>query len=114
MSKRELLKERLLSKLDWMDDRLVNIWLEDESSLSDDDKWEIFAVLLESRVALVKTCQDAGLALKADQVLPPWLERLTDRQKEVRLRELKLLSEQLKTRKIHQAYERIAESESDL
>jgi hypothetical protein len=97
-----------------MDQRLVNLWLEDEGILTDDEKWELFAVLLESRVSLIQTCRDAGVLLTREQILPGWLLRLTDRQKEVRLRELKYLSEELKTRKIHQAYERIAEPELDL
>ncbi len=104
--------ESLLLKLKQLDKRLIDIWLDEDSFLSDDDRWEIFVVLLETRVELLQTCKDAGVKLTPTMCLPSWLERLVSRKKEIRLRELKLLSEGIKARKIIEAYEKSATTDA--
>ena len=102
----------LQDKLNRLDERLIGIWLDDQDDereyLSDDEKWEIFVVLLESRVELLKVCKESGIRLSQELYCPQWLEKLVTRQKEIRLRELRLVAEQLKNRKVIQAFEKVS------
>jgi hypothetical protein len=95
----------LLGKLRSLDEKLVNIWLQEENRLSDDEIWEIFVVLLESRVEILKTCRDAGVRLTLEMCLPTWLERIVARKKELRLRDIKVLAEDLRRQKKLAEYE---------
>lgn len=105
-------REDLLSKLDQLDERLVNIWLTDEGEFSDEEIWDIFVVLLETRVELLKTCKEAGLVLSADICAPVWLNKLVYQRKEIRLREIRAISRELKVRKQLRAYESTENKES--
>jgi hypothetical protein len=96
----------LLDKLEQLDERLVNIWLADENSLEDDDIWDIFALLLETRVELLKSCKDAGIKLSVETCLPEWLDRLVNRQKEVRLRDLRGVARELEQRRKLRSYDK--------
>lgn len=98
-------KNQLLEKLHQIDERLVNIWLTEDPKISDDDIWEIFVVLLETRVELLKSCREAGVLLAKDTATPSWLDRLFVRKKEIRLRELRSVSRALSTKGKIKAYE---------
>mgnify|MGYP000882228241 CR=1 FL=1 len=100
--------EALLKKLGQLDQRLLNIWVSEDADLSDDERWEIFAVLLESRVELLAVLRDAGHRLTPEICLPPWLDRLTSRKREVRLRELKTTLEEKRSRDRISAYREVA------
>ncbi len=102
-------KEQLLQKLKLLDQRIMGLWLAEDLDLNDDEIWELFVVLLESRVELLKACRDGGMELSAEICLPQWLAKLTNAQKETRLRELKKLSEKQAKRKQYQAYEEAGE-----
>jgi hypothetical protein len=92
--------QTLMAKLEQLDKRLVDIWLEDNLELHDDEIWELFVLLLESRVELLKSCKDAGLQLSQEQCLPGWLQRLVDSRGEMRVRELKLVQSEMKQKTI--------------
>ncbi len=103
-------KEHLLKKLSDIDQKLMGLWINEDEDLSDDDRWEIFVVLLETRVEILNLCQEAGIRLTAEQCVPAWLERMTSHRKEIRLRELRLLGENLrKNKKKYEAYEKVSE-----
>jgi hypothetical protein len=95
---------KLLEKLHQLDDRLLAIWTDENDGLADDERWDIFVVLLESRVELLKVCRDAGVELSEAMCLPDWLKRLTDRQRTIRLREVRLLAEQMKVQRAVRSY----------
>jgi hypothetical protein len=99
--------ETLLQKLDEIDHALLELWVEDESEVGDEEKWEIFVKLLEARVELVKTCIDAKMELTKAQCFPQWLERLTHSRKELRLREIKILYDDLKRQKQISKYRKV-------
>lgn len=108
-SAKKVNKEVLLEKLESLDDRILNIWLEDQSTMTDDERWDIFVSLLETRVSLLKTCCDAGLKLTPDQVVPRWLERLSSSRCTLKRRELRLLDEERKTRRQIGVYANVAQ-----
>lgn len=85
-------QRQLLDRLEDLDRKLVDIWLEDRADTNSDELWDLFVFLLESRVQLLATCRDAGLVLAPERVLPAWLTRLCDSRREVRVRELRMLS----------------------
>ena len=91
--------EYLLKKLVSLDEKLVNIWLSEDLETAEDDIWDVFVVLLETRVELLKTCKDAGIKLSREQVLPGWLERLVSRKNELKLRDIRNQSRELERRK---------------
>lgn len=95
----------LLKKLEALDERLLNIWLQEDSTVSDEEVWEMFVILLETRVEILKTCQAAGIKLNPDVCLPAWLERLANRKMDLRLREIKVMAENFKKRKTVEKYE---------
>jgi hypothetical protein len=101
----KLTHAELVSKLKSLDEKLVNIWLTEENKLSDEEIWEIFVVLLESRVEILKTCRDAGVKLTGQMCLPPWLEKIVARKKELRLRDIKLLAEDMRKQKNLSSYQ---------
>jgi hypothetical protein len=103
-------KENLLAKLEQLDMRLLNLWVDEDPDLSDDDRWEIFAVLLETRVELLGALRTAGVRLPPESCLPPWLDRLTSRKRELRLRELKSVMDEKKKRAPMAVYRGIAEN----
>ena len=109
----KITKGQLIGKLQALDDKLLNIWLDDQMDLHDDERWEIFIVLLETRVDLLKTCKDAGVALSPDICMPPWLEKLTSSTRETRLRDLKVLYEEIKNKKSIKAYEDMSNFKKD-
>ena len=88
-------KDNLIKNLESLDRKLLGIWIEDELDLDDDSRWELFVILLESRVELLKTMKDSGLQMSNDICLPDWLVRLANNRKDVRLRELKQIRENL-------------------
>lgn len=102
----KITKENLIAKLGQLDERLLDLWVNEDPDLSDDDRWEIFAVLLETRVELLGVLRSAGVRLSAEACLPPWLEKLTSRKRDIRLRELKSLSDEKKTRQRIAAFTR--------
>jgi len=106
-------RESLLAKLEKLDRRLVSIWLEDNLELHDDEIWELFVVLLESRVELLKACRDAGLRLSDDEYLPGWLQRLVDSRGDIRIRELKLLQHEMQQKRI-KAYKSVAKRDPEV
>lgn len=99
---------KLIEKLESLDDRLLNVWLQDHPPLSDDERWDIFVTLLETRVSLLKVCRDAGLALGSEQIVPPWLERLTTSRVAIQRREIRRLDEERKLRQRLGVYETVA------
>ncbi len=102
-------KEKLIEKLKVLDQRLLQIWIDDQLDLHDDERWEIFVVLLETRVELLTTCRDAGVALGPEVCMPPWLDKLTSSRRETRLRDLKLLYDEIRQKKNIKAYEEVAQ-----
>ncbi|MBS1983863.1 MAG: hypothetical protein JST16_06800 [Bdellovibrionales bacterium] len=98
----------LLAKLEHLDARLLNVWLQDEPVLTDEERWDIFATLLESRVGLLKTCRDAGVALTDEMCVPRWLERLSSSRLAIRRREIRHLEEERQLRKKVGVYETVA------
>jgi hypothetical protein len=86
----------------------MGLWLAEDLDLNDDEIWELFVVLLESRVELLKACKDGGMELSPEVCLPQWLAKLTNSQKETRLRELKKLSEKQRNMPKYRAYETTA------
>ncbi len=95
----------LIKKLEALDERLLNIWLQEDPAVSDEEVWEMFVVLLETRVEILKTCKAAGVTLNPDICLPTWLERLANRKMDLRLREIKVMAENFKKRKIVSKFE---------
>jgi hypothetical protein len=106
----------LLGKLKALDEKLVNIWLTEENKLSDEEIWEIFVVLLESRVEILKTCRDAGIRLTNELCMPTWLERIVTRKKELRLRDIKILADELRRQQRVSSFEAhvITQEKNDL
>jgi hypothetical protein len=107
--------ESLLQKLDEIDHALLELWVkEDENDLSDDEKWEIFVKMLEKRVEILKTCFSAKVPLNNAQCFPQWLERLTQSRKELRLREVKILYDELRKQKKISKYRKVGrDTEND-
>jgi hypothetical protein len=103
-------KAHLLQKLTDLDHKLMNLWINEDEDLNDDERWQIFVVLLESRVELLNLCRDSGIRLSAEQCVPEWLEKMTNHRKEIRLRELRQLGERIrKNKKKYQTYEKISD-----
>ncbi len=98
----------LLAKLELLDQRILGLWVDEKVDMDDDERWEIFGLLLESRVELLKSCTNAGIRLPQTHYLPDWLQKLSGRRKEIRLRELKRLHEQLQNSKNIKSYETMA------
>lgn len=98
----------LIQKLENVDDRLLNLWLRDDVNLDDEERWDIFVTLLETRVSLLKTCLDAGIPMKPEQCVPAWLERLTSSRLEIRRRELRLFEEERQMKKRLALYESVS------
>lgn len=105
MGKQSIVPRSLLEKLQALDEDILKLWISDAAELDEDDRWEIFVVLLETRVALLKTCHDVGIKLTIDLAWPSWLDRLTNSRKEVRLRELKKLFDDLQKQRYLKRYE---------
>ena len=101
----------LIAKLAQLDERLLNLWVDENPQLNDDDRWEIFALLLETRVEILKVLRDAGVRMSSEMCMPPWLERLTSRKREVRLRELKTLADEKKKRAKVAVYQGMADNQ---
>ena len=114
MGKHNIIPRSLLDKLQALDEDILKLWISDSEELDEDDRWEIFVVLLETRVALLKTCKDAKVKLDAEMAWPSWLERLTNSRKELRLRELKKLFDDLQKQRYLQRYEAQQASSIDL
>ncbi len=106
--KANVIQPKLLKKLENLDDRLLNVWLQDEPPLTDEERWDIFVTLLETRVGLLKTCRDAGIALTDDLCVPRWLERLANSRFSVRRREIRLMEEERQLRKKVGVYANVA------
>jgi len=102
-------KNDLLKKMSQLDQKLMNLWLNDNSDINDDDIWEMFVILLETRVELLGVCTNAGISLTKEQCLPDWLERLTNSRKEMRLHELKKLANKKSQSGKYKLYESVAE-----
>ena len=100
--------KQLLDKLELLDQRILGLWIDEQMEMDDEERWELFALLLESRVELLKSCTEAGLRLPQDRYLPSWLKSMSSQQKEIRLRDLKRLHEQLQNSKNIRTYESIA------
>ena len=105
MGKQSVVAKSLLDKLQALDEDILKLWLADSDELNEEDRWEIFVVLLETRVSLLKTCKDASVKLDAEMAWPRWLESLTNSRKELRLRELKKLFEDLQKQRYLKRYE---------
>lgn len=88
-------KEQLIQRLEELDKKLLGVWIEEDLDLDDDGRWELFVILLESRVELLKTMKDAQIPLNNQICLPDWLIKLANNRKEVRLRELKQIRENI-------------------
>ena len=101
-------KDNLMRKLRTLDEKLLQIWVDEELGLEDDERWELFVLLLESRVKLLITCRDAGMVLSPEDCMPSWLEKLTSNRKELRLRDLKLLYDEMKQRRNIKTFEEVA------
>ena len=95
----------LKEKLARLDDRMLSLWLVDETSMSDDDLWEIVVVLLETRVEIIKCCRDAGVQLSQQDCVPEWLVSLLENRKEMRLREIRKMSFDLQIKKKIASYD---------
>lgn len=104
----KMTKQALLRKLDLLDERLLNIWIQDSPSLSDEEKWDIFVTLLETRVELLKACRDAGIRMGAERIVPGWLERLSTSRMEIKRREIRQYREEALQKKRVGVYESIA------
>ncbi len=104
----KITRPKLMEKLKTLDERLLQIWIDDNIELHDDERWEIFVVLLETRVELLATCRDAGIVLSSEMCLPPWLEKLTSTARETRLRDLRLLYDEIRQKKNIQLFERVS------
>ncbi len=102
-------KSDLLRKLDQLDQRLMNLWLNENTDLNDDEIWDIFVVLLESRVELLNVCIKAGIQLSRETCLPEWLDKLTNTRKEIRLHELKKMAQKRSKGDKYRLYENMAE-----
>lgn len=105
---KKISQDILLEKLEALDDRILNIWLEDADTLTDEERWDIFVSLLETRVGLLKTCKDAGIVLTSEQAVPRWLERLTTSRMTLKRRELRHMDEERKARRHVSVYEGVA------
>ena len=101
-------KQDLLKKIDQIDQKLMNLWLNDNVDMNDDDIWEVFVVLLESRVELLNICRQAKVPLTSEICMPEWLEKLTNSRKEVRLHELKKMAEKKGKGDKYRLYENMA------
>ena len=107
-------KQKLLEKLLQIDERLVNIWIQDDLELADEEIWDLFVVLLETRVELLKTCRQAGIPVSQEMALPEWLETLVTSRNEIRLREIKQLARDLKRRRQVLSYKSALEAADKL
>lgn len=101
-------KKDLLKKIEQLDLRLMNLWLSESADLNDDDIWEIFVVLLESRVELLNVCIEAKVPLTPEICMPEWLEKLTSSRKEIRLHELKKMAQKRGKSEQYRLYESMA------
>jgi hypothetical protein len=103
-------KNHLVMKLADLDHKLMNLWINEDTEISDDERWEIFVVLLETRVEILNCFRDAGIPLTQEQCVPQWLERMTSHRKEIRLRELRQLDDKLRRdKKKFETYENVSE-----
>lgn len=103
--------DKLLEKLDEIDHALLELWVQDEGEISDEQKWEIFARLLEQRVDILKTCIESKIEVSKQQCFPVWLERLTQSRKELRLREIKILYDELKRQRQISKYRKVGRTQ---
>lgn len=106
-------KKDLLLKLSHLDQRIMGLWISQEMDLNDDEIWDLFVLLLETRVELLKACKDAGVVMAPEICLPQWLAKLTNAHKETRLHELKKLSQKQLDLGKYRAYESIARLETE-
>jgi hypothetical protein len=104
----KITRDDLIKKLGALDHQILNIWVDDNVELDDDERWEIFAVLLETRVELLKSVKAAGVNLESEMVLPKWLQKMASARQEIRLRDLKRMHEELQHRKHVKTYEVMA------
>lgn len=102
-------KKDLLKKIELIDQKLINLWLNDNSSIHDDDLWEMFVILLESRVEILGVCIKANVPLTQEICMPQWLEKLTNSRKDLRLHELKKLANKKSQSEKYKLYESVAE-----
>lgn len=107
-------KNHLIQNLENLDRKLLSVWIEEDLDLDDDSRWELFVILLESRVELLKTMKDAGLQLTNDICLPQWLIRMANNRKDVRLRELKQIRENLNHSKKIRLFEVHLDNQSEM
>lgn|GEM_PF-1255657 len=101
-------KKDLLKKIEQLDQRLMGLWLSEHADMNDDEIWEIFVVLLESRVELLNVCIQAKVPLSPEICMPEWLEKLTNSRKEVRLHELKKVTQKTGKGDKYRLYESMA------
>jgi hypothetical protein len=107
-------KKELLQKIEQLDQKLMNLWLNDNVDMNDDDIWEVFVVLLETRVELLNVCIQAKVPLTPEICMPEWLEKLTNSRKEVRLHELKKMAEKKSKGEKYRLYENMARVVEDV
>jgi len=98
-------KTHLREKLEQLDERMLSLWILEEEKIPEDEIWEIFVVLLETRVELIKCCLSAGIQLSQNDCLPDWLQRLVENKQELRLREIRKMSFEMNLKKKISAYE---------
>jgi len=103
----KLSTKRLLEKLDQIDSDLLQLWVQDDGEITEEQKWEIFVNLLERRVDVLQTCKNANLNLSKEQYLPKWLERLTQSRQELRLREIKMLYDEMNRQRKIAKYKKV-------
>jgi hypothetical protein len=102
-------KQDLLKKIEQLDQKIMGLWLNDNCDFNDDDIWEMFVVLLETRVEILNVCAQAQVPLTKEICLPEWLAKLTNVRKEIRLHELKKLATKKSQAEKYKLYESIAE-----
>ena len=98
----------LREKLRLLDTQLKAIWLSAEPQ-DEDDVWDSFVTLLESRVELLRLCMDVKVELDEADYLPEWLERMAVRMRQRRETELGLSEDRAQMKKMTEIYNRLSQ-----
>jgi hypothetical protein len=101
----KITRQGLLDKLNQIDQRLLDIWLVEKPELGEEETWELFLVLLETRVEILKSCRDAGLKISPEDCTPAWLDKLVTNRQELKLREIRKMAFEMQRAKKISTYD---------
>jgi hypothetical protein len=99
----------ILGKLLDLDKRIRAFWVDSsESSLAEEDKWDLFLGMLNSRINLLQLCKDVGIELEAHESMPAWLSALVENRVLQRKAEMGISENQKRIINSSKAYRKVS------